>query len=234
MIRRILITRSQPGADATARRLTECGYEAIVEPLLAIEPIATTLPAFDALAFTSVNGVRRFISLSAKRDVTAWCVGERTAAEAKHAGFDVVHSAAGAVADLVELIANELPATAEVLHVGNEESRGDLAGELTKRGHSAQFLATYRTRSVTTAGPGLAAYLNGEAVLDCIFLHSPKAAAALARLALAFPQRPVLRVVAISEQTALELSGVGVDISIADRPNEQSMIAAMEAGWGRG
>jgi uroporphyrinogen-III synthase len=74
---RILVTRSEPGASETATRLEAAGYEAVVEPLFSIVPIDATLPDFDALAFTSANGVRRFAALSPRRDAAVFCVGAR-------------------------------------------------------------------------------------------------------------------------------------------------------------
>ena len=63
---RVLVTRAEPGASATGRRLAALGYASIVEPLFILEPINTDLPQFDVLAFTSANGARAFASLSAK------------------------------------------------------------------------------------------------------------------------------------------------------------------------
>jgi uroporphyrinogen-III synthase len=60
---RVLVTRAEPGASATARSLAAKGYAPVVEPLFALEPITADLPAFDALAFTSAKGVRALASL---------------------------------------------------------------------------------------------------------------------------------------------------------------------------
>jgi uroporphyrinogen-III synthase len=42
--RRILVTRSEPGASETAARLRAAGFEPIVEPLFAITPVDAELP----------------------------------------------------------------------------------------------------------------------------------------------------------------------------------------------
>ena len=75
---RILVTRSEPGASETAGRLRAIGFEVAVEPLFMIAPVEAQVPAFDALAFTSANGARRFAQLSPRRDVPVFCVGART------------------------------------------------------------------------------------------------------------------------------------------------------------
>src|SRR5690242_5683689 len=101
---RVLVTRAEPGASETGERLRALGYQPIVEPVFAVAPIPVALPAFDALAFTSANGVRVFAKLSPRRDAPVFCVGGRTADAALEAGFSNVRSADGDVAALAELI----------------------------------------------------------------------------------------------------------------------------------
>jgi uroporphyrinogen-III synthase len=58
---KLLIIRPQPGADATAKRARDAGFEPIIMPLFAIEPLPLqiTLPAdYDAILLTSGNAVR--------------------------------------------------------------------------------------------------------------------------------------------------------------------------------
>jgi uroporphyrinogen-III synthase len=76
---RVLVTRSQPGADETAERLRAMGCDPVVEPLFTLQPLDAPWPDFDALAFTSANGVRAFAARNARRNVPVWCVGGRTA-----------------------------------------------------------------------------------------------------------------------------------------------------------
>ena len=116
---RILVTRSEPGASETAARLRAAGFEALVEPLFAIAPIAADIPDFDALAFTSANGARQFARLSPRRDASVFCVGARTAQAAREMGFADVVSADGDVLALLDLVSRKLPPDARLLHVGN-------------------------------------------------------------------------------------------------------------------
>jgi uroporphyrinogen-III synthase len=58
---RLLIVRPQPGADATAKRIREAGFEPIVMPLFAIEPLpfpSVSADDYDAVLLTSGNAVR--------------------------------------------------------------------------------------------------------------------------------------------------------------------------------
>lgn len=224
---RVLVTRSEPGASETAAKLREIGFEVIVEPLFAIAPLPVNLPDFDALAFTSANGVRRLAMLSPRRDVPVWCVGGRTAQAAREAGFADVDSADGDVNALEALIARDLKAGKRLLHVGNEESRGDLAGRLTAAGHQADFLAVFRAVPVEAPGARLGGVLAGREAIDAILIHSPRAGAILAGLAVGSSAQSPLRIVAISQAAARPLQALEAKIEIAATPDEAAMISAL-------
>jgi uroporphyrinogen-III synthase len=227
---RVLVTRAEPGASATARSLAVRGYRPIVEPLFALEPIAADLPRFDALAFTSANGVRAFARLSSRRDAAVFCIGQRTADAARDAGFAAVASADGDVTDLAGLIRQRLPAGAALLHAGNQESRGDLTGALQAAGLKAEFRALYRASPVAGPGPVLAAFLAGEPAFDAVLVHSPRGAAILAGLlsAGAGDARLQLSAAAISLAAAAPLRSIAVRIEIAASPDENSLFATLE------
>jgi uroporphyrinogen-III synthase len=227
MSRRVLITRSEPGASETAGRLVALGYQPIVEPLFGIEPIPAALPAFDALAFTSANGVRAFARMSARRDVPVFCVGARTAEATREAGFAEVLSADGDVGALARLIEARLPAGARLLHSGNEESRGDLAGQLKAAGKTSVFVATFRATPVAAPGPALAAHLSGKPSFETVLIHSPRGAAVLARFAGAAPGRAALNVAAISPAAAAPLNSLAKRIEIAAVPDEPALLRAL-------
>jgi len=224
---RILVTRSEPGASETAERLKALGYQPIVEPLFAIEPVAASLPWFDALAFTSANGVRVFAKLNGRRSAPVFCVGARTTEAAREAGFADVTSADGDVAALAGLIAGRLPPKASLLHTGNEESRGDLAGQLTAAGREAVFVPTYRAAPVSKPGPALAVHLRGEPAFEAVLVHSPRGAAILAGLAASAPAPAGLDVAAISPAAAAPLKSFAKRIEIASSPNETALLEAL-------
>jgi uroporphyrinogen-III synthase len=224
---RILVTRSEPGASETAARLRAAGFEAIVEPVFAIAPIAADIPEFDALAFTSANGARQFARLSPRRDARVFCVGARTARAARDTGFAEVISADGDVHALADLISRKLPHAMRLLHAGNAESRGDLAEGLSAAGHAARFVAVFRAVPVQSPGPHLAALIAGEERIDALMVHSPRAAIILAGFANGVAWRPPLPIVAISEAAAAPLAGCAARIEIAATPDEASLISAL-------
>ncbi len=224
---RILVTRSEPGASETAQRLRAAGFDAIVEPLFAIVPVDASIPEFDALAFTSANGARQFARLSRRRDVRVFCVGARTAQAARDAGFTEVVSADGDVEALIDLIARKLPHEMRLLHVGNSESRGDLAERLSAAGHVARFVPVFHAAPVQSPGPRLAALLAREAQINAVMVHSPRAATILAGFVDSAGGRALPPVGAISEAAAAPLADHAARIEIAATPDESALVSAL-------
>jgi len=224
---RILVTRSEPGASETAARLDAAGFVPIIESVFVIAPIEAVIPEFDALAFTSANGARQFARLSPRRDAPVFCVGARTAQAARETGFTEVVSADGDVHALFELISRELPNGMHVLHVGNAESRGDLAERLSAAGRAARFVAIFKAVPVQSPGPNLTALLAGEERIDAVLIHSPRAAAIIAGFADHARGRAPISIVAISEAAAAPLAGLAARVGIAAAPDEPALISAL-------
>lgn len=195
------------------------GWEPVVQPLLAIHPLSPDLPdldGFDALAFTSRNGVSAFAALTPRRDLRVFAVGEATAQAAREAGFSDVQSADGAVDDLVALIAREMQPGERLLAPVAREPVADLAGLLNGRAQ-VETLAVYEAVETRADAPEDVA---------AILIHSPRAAVALAALgAEAVDQR---RIVAISAQAAASLDGPQIaDLRIANHPSDAAMLEAL-------
>ncbi|MDB5458208.1 MAG: uroporphyrinogen synthase [Caulobacter sp.] len=180
--RRIWITRAQPGAAATARRVTELGHAPHVDPLLEVRRLETALDltGVGALAFTSANGVAAFAEASPNRSLRVFAVGQATAAAAKAAGFTGVMSTDGDVAVLAAGIAArraELKGLV-VLHPGAAEPAQDLSALLAEFGVAARAAPLYETVS-RKPDPATLETLDS---LDAVLVQSPKAARALALL----------------------------------------------------
>src|SRR5688572_18218784 len=125
---RIWVTRTQPGAQATAQRLTHLGHEAVVAPVLTYRPLPNAsldLARAAALAFTSRNAVEAFAGLSDRRDLPVYANGETTAAAARRIGFSHIDHADGGVAQLAELII-KTGVSGLIVWPGPTEPAGDL------------------------------------------------------------------------------------------------------------
>lgn len=229
MTARILIVRSQPGAEDTRRRLEDLGLAALCEPVFTLEAMDAAIPEFNALAFTSLNGVRRLAELSAEREAPVYCVGRRTAEEAQRRGYMTIACADGNVDDLLALIMSKSPKDALILHAGHEESRGDLCGRLNAAGWRCAFRALYRAAPVKHPGPILAGHLSGNDPVDAVMIHSPRAGSIIADFLAQARPLSGLRVVAISRAAGAPLEGLAEAIAYAPTPDEPAMIDALRA-----
>src|SRR5262245_13133093 len=98
---RVLVTRPEPGASRTARRLAEQGFEPVVLPLTEIRALPSDhfpdAANVDAVAVTSANAIRHaprpLISTLAGKPVFA--IGGETARAVKNAGFATVFEGRG-------------------------------------------------------------------------------------------------------------------------------------------
>ena len=216
-IRRVWVTRAEPGAARTAGRLTALGFDPVVAPLLAIRPIpqgAPDLTAIAALAFTSANGVAAFTALTQDRTRPVFTVGDATAQAARAAGFARVQSAGGDLHSLAVLLIAQGPGISPLLVPGAVEPAGDLPALLRGR-VEARTLPLYEAID-TGAAPAIA--------FDAVLIHSARAGRALAALGpfagqLAF---------ALSAAAADPLGDrSGLEIRLARTPDETALLAAL-------
>lgn len=217
----VWITRTRPGADATAERVRALGHDAVTAPLLAVRAAlqaVVDLTDVTLLAFTSANGVRAFADRSPCRELVVFAVGDVTAAAARAAGFTDVRSADGDVAALAKLIASASPRGA-VLCPGAEDRAGDLVGELADAGIEARAVTLYRTV------PTLGLAESDLAGVGAILIHSPRAASLLPALGL---ELSAAAVVGLSSACLEPLARTAVKRwAVAERPTEDALLAAL-------
>jgi uroporphyrinogen-III synthase len=185
---KVWVTRAEPGAGETAKRLVELGHEPLVAPLLTVQPLDAVPDLTDvgALAFTSANGVRAFAALSARRDLPVFAVGAATAAVARQLGFADIQAGPSDVAGLAAcIIAGRDRFQGVVLHGAAAEPAGDLAGPLQAAGLAIRTSPLYQT---IAAPPPDAPDLERLRGTQAVLIHSPKAARALARLVQSTPR----------------------------------------------
>ncbi len=218
---RLWVTRAQPQAEATARRLAALGWTPVIAPVLVLTPLAAApdLAGVEALAFTSQAAVQAFAATTPERGLPVFAVGEATAAAGRRAGFaqvTVPAPAAGAEA-LAALIAQARPAL--VLNPTARHPAVDLAVLLAARGVSARSLAVYDNGASDLAA--------APADLGGVLVHSPLAARRVATL-LTPESAANLGLWAISPAAAAPLAGLGfARIVVADQPDEAALLAAL-------
>ncbi|MBS7541071.1 uroporphyrinogen-III synthase [Ancylobacter lacus] len=232
---RLLVTRPQPDAAATAGRLRADGHEVVIDPMLTVEPRPATLPEgrFDAVALTSVNGARL---LRARPEAPAlsrlplYAVGKRTAAAAEGL-FPATSIAGGDGAALAALLRDRLPRGSRLLHVAGEDRAADLAEALAPAGIAVDLFVIYRTCPASTLGEAARAAL-AEGRIDAALHFSPKTAATLVACCAAAGLTPALarcRHLCLSRGVAAPLAAIGAPTQIAAEPTEEALLGLVGA-----
>lgn len=161
---RILIVRPQPGAAATAARVTTLGHHAIVQPLLATEPVAWTAPDTlpDAVILTSAAAVRHAgPAAEPLQSLPALCVGSATQAAALAAGWTQAQAGPGDLQGLLDAIATG--PHRRLLHLAGEDRTVAQVPETL----TISVIVTYRAALLP---------LLALPEIDAVLLHSPRTA----------------------------------------------------------
>jgi uroporphyrinogen-III synthase len=231
---RLLVTRAEPGASETARRIEALGGEAALAPMLSIRNIpadADTAHA-QAVLFTSANGVAAFAAASAARALPVLCVGEATAAAARAAGFARVESADGDAAALVDRArALFAPERGPLIHISGAAVAGDVVGALQAAGFAAERRTFYAADPARRLPDAVLARLRATPpTLDAVLLHSPRGAAIFAALlnAAAPDAAGALIACCLSENVARAAARAAAwaQIVVAAAPREEALLRA--------
>ena len=231
---RVLVTRPRDEAAELAKALAGRGIATIIEPMLDIHDRddRPDLAGVQAILCTSANGVRALARLSDQRSLPLLAVGGSTASRARAEGFAEVHSAGGAVADLVRLACERLrPGAGRLLHVAGSVVAGDLAGDLRGKGFVVERAVLYEARPVAALTAETARVLAAGIVGFALF-YSPRTSAIFVRVA---KQAGIAESMRFA--TAISISSVA-DAAleplrfrarhIADRPDQQSLLAVLD------
>lgn len=183
MGRLVVITRPRDEAESLAAALQAKGYSTLIEPMLKIVEIRAAIPdlkSYDALAFTSANGVRFFAARSQERGLPAFAVGDRTADALRAASFADVRAAAGNAQALAASIRAASPAISRIVHISGTATARDLA-KLVAPGQTVDRLVLYGAIAASDFSPDLV-----EALYACtvgyVLFFSPRTAAAFGTL----------------------------------------------------
>jgi uroporphyrinogen-III synthase len=236
---RVVLTRQQDDSERSASLLRARGHDALIAPLLQIEPMASELhPHWGGVVITSANAAAAVASHPLRNELIklpVFAVGKRSAEAARHAGFSQVISAGGDVHDLVRLIAEHRADTkAPLLYLAGESRTGDLIGDLAVHGIAAELTVVYRA-VMASFSPALIAALK-EGAVDAVLHFSRRSAEFYlesAKNAGLVAQASQVRHICLSGKVAEPLVSAGASrISVAKRPDEASMIALVDTAQG--
>ncbi len=243
MGRRVLVTRPQPGAGATARRLVELGFEPIVLPLteiraLSLDPLPDSA-TIDAMVVTSANALRHAgpALLAPFLDKPCFAVGAETAASAAKAGFGRVVAGPGDAVGLVRLVTDSLSAGAGLLYLCGRVRVSNIEDLLRKKGMHVAVHETYDAPEIVYPAGELMVRLASEPP-DAALLYSARAATALGRV-MSEPQVEPLFAetvfLCISERVAVAFPGVAPErVFVAATPDEAGLLGLLGQHCGNG
>ncbi len=235
---RVLVTRPEPGASATAQRLVEMGHEPVVLPLSDIKPLPIApldISGFGLVVLTSANAVRHAPGelLAVVSHLPVYAVGTATAEAARQAGFAVVSDVDADAEALVRLIYQEASSGQRALYLAGRVRAADIGSMLATAGITTQTVDVYDAVAMTPADADLAVL---ERPIDAVLVYSAGAANALNQLR----ERPEIRralagsiACCISQRIAdMLLPPLDAEIRVAKTPNESGMLALLNPKQG--
>ncbi len=229
---RLLVTRQEPDATATAGRLTALGHSVVVEPLLRIVLNAPPgeLPDPAGLIVTSRNGVRALKTwpqAARWREVPLFAVGAATAEAARAAGFHHVTAGEGEGKALLAVIVAALPpGRGPVIYAAARDLSGNLSEHLEEAGTDLQMVEAYRAERAARLSPALMGELAAGSIDGALF-YSRRTAETFRDLVAGRPLR-LAHVFALSDQVAGPLRGLAAALHIAAKPDEASLFALIQ------
>lgn len=227
----VLLTRPAAQADRFAADLRArfgVKVEPVTSPLMEPEFLLTDWPEHDyaCLILTSETGVEAAVRLrEAGRTLPrrAICVGDRTAAVARAAGFDAQSAQGDAEAVIALILAGD--DLGPFLHLRGKEARGDIAPRLAAKGRAALAAVVYDQREAPLSDEARSLLAGDQPVLVPLF--SPRSADLLVAQG---PFAAPLLVVALSPAVAVRAEALGaVRMLVAERPDSAAMMEAIAA-----
>ena len=221
----ILLTRPEAQSQSFADQIGD----ALISPLMWPEFLSPALPpgGFAAVVLTSQTGAEaagRISAAGGSLPKRAFCVGDRTAAAARVAGFEV-SSAGGNADDLLTHIISAAP-EGRLLLLQGQDSVGDLGNRLNSAGIETVSQIIYRQIAQTLTDEAITVLQGSATVILPIF--SPRSARLLAiELRRIAAKAPIL-VAALSPAIAEAFDFPTVFTKIAARPDNAAMLRAVQ------
>jgi uroporphyrinogen-III synthase len=238
--KRVLVTRPEPGASETARRLEALGFLPLKLPLHEIRPLPVNSNAIPvgvaAVAVTSANAVHHATGALLERlsNLPCFAVGEATATVAQAAGFSNVIEGAGDADAMGETIIAWRPA-GPVIYLCGRVRRPLFEQRLADAGVTVISVETYDTVEIVRTTEAIS-HLIGIKPVDYALLYSANAAEATLEAMEQSELRDLFKntiFACISTRIAGVVGGkTSGKILVAGEPNETSLLSLLQ-GYGR-
>lgn len=178
----VLVTRPEPGATRTAKRLADLGFQPLVLPLSEIKPLLVPQVHghYDVVAITSANAVRHAPPdfLVRLYDFPCFVVGDATAEIARARGFKQVLAGNGNGVSLAEEINSSTAENARVLYLTGRVRAPQFEDIVRHSGRRVTAIPIYDTILKHYQTDYLAHLFEASPVGICL-LYSKRGAAAL-------------------------------------------------------
>ncbi len=231
----VLVTRSQPGADASAKRLAARGYRAFVSPVLKAvmhQQPEPSLEGVQALIATSAHGVAALARVPGASALPLYCLAGASLETARASGLGgAVHPVAGDAAELGGYIVKRCnPHNGPLLWARGQHIATDMQAVLAKRGLAVRTWQAYAAHPASALDEAALTALRAGAI-KAVLVHSARGAQVFAALAahhgLALQN---LVFIAISARAAAPLKRLdGVQVHAAASPAEDAMIQKLDS-----
>lgn len=231
---RVLVTRPEPGATMTARKLELMGLQPVKLPLQETRPLAVPPGAVPggiaAVAVTSANAIRNAPNelVAALADLPCFTVGEATAAVARDGGFtDILQGDGDAVALARSLI--QASPKGNIAYLCGKVRLPHFETLLADAGLKALAIETYDTVAIDRPAGLLEAV--GPRSLDYALIYSANAAKSLVELmgdSEVHASFETTTLICISPRVAEAVGRrLGGQILVAEEPTETSLLTML-------
>lgn len=234
-MRRVLITRPEPGASCTAQKLAELGFEPVLLPLSETRPLFPERSAVPtdaaAVAVTSANAIRHAAPelLSALSSLPCHAVGRKTAHAAQSAGFSWVREGPGDALALADQMVASF--SGSLIYLCGRVRLAGFEDRLMASGVRVHPLESYDTVSLEYSDEAVSDHLADQPV-DAVLLYSAKAAHAFGMLAERSGTHHLFENATsfvLSERIGSALRQQGCSTaSVASEPTEESLLALLD------
>lgn len=175
----ILLTRPLEDSQELILRFKSLGHQVSHLPVMNIEKKDyenINLNEFKGIIFTSANAIKNLDVSKINKNIFCFCVGEATEKIVKEKGFQNIFTASGNVANLKEIILQNLDQKiGNLVYVSGEIISYDLDSELKKEGYTIKRIITYKVNSNQILSDEFIKELKSS-IPEIVFIYSENSA----------------------------------------------------------
>lgn len=234
----VLLTRALDEGTRTATKLAANGHRAILSPVLDMVPTGAAWPpgivggvlATSAQAFELFSDLPEWPLPEARRLMPLFVVGARTLEAARERGFEGPSFVAVDAKELAASVIANVDASRHLLYLAGRDRKPDLERTLAEAGKSVETIEVYSAQAAEGLSDEAIALLDaGE--IEAVLHYSRRSAEIFLDLASrAHLDVSSLTHIAISSDAAAPLWLIkSNEVHVAEKPNEQAMLALVGA-----